>query len=446
MKSIVNRLLSVSKITFSVIIIIYSVRDSVAQSNLVLNPSFERHSDSVIGLVAFYHHQVDFWTDPNSGSSDLFCPSNLPQETIPPSTGLGFQYPHRGLCFAGLTFYEGVASLFHEYIQSEFDSSLQSGKAYAIESYVSLGYNEQRLCMSDLGFYFSDTQMHVDTSPFGERIPVTPQYENPPSNMITTYKGWQRITGSYTAHGGERYVSIGVFKPYTMVHIDRCGTYPDGLYNSYLFIDDVAVYDTAKVDTIRLCTNDSVRLGGIWRHSQGLYYDTIGGLSVKFYILPRPQSTNFTILYRPFEYGDSVRVSLLQGEGLDSTIFSYASNFIYVKNDTVIDIPMFNIYGCDSTVRYVCGWHIGVGHELEHNIFWSIYPNPSDNFIQVKLNINDPTKYSVTIVDIAGREVLTHSLVNEKIDISMLKSGMYFIKLVNTKTGNVVGTEKFVKE
>jgi len=39
-----------------------------------------------------------------------------------------------------------------------------------------------------------------------------------------------------------------------------------------------------------------------------------------------------------------------------------------------------------------------------------------------------------------------YSLGNDKIDVTSLKSGMYFIKLVNTKTGVVVGTEKFVKE
>lgn len=427
-------------------VLICSVQRSIAQSNLVLNPSFELHHDTVDGLVAFYRNYVTNWSDPNTGTSDLFAPNTLPTETIPPHNHFGFEYPHSGLCYAGFVFYPGSTSLFHEYLQASFRSALIAGQTYGIESYVSIGFEGGSLCISDLGFYFSDTQMHVDTSPFGERIPVIPQYENPPSNIISTFKGWQRIAGTYTAHGGEQYMSIGVFKPNSAVHIDTCGTYPDGISYTYLFIDDVAVYDTSKVDTIRLCTNDSVQLGGIWRHSQGLYYDTVGGLSVKFYLLPRPQSTNVTILYRPFEYGDSVRVSLLQAEGVDSTIFSYASNFIYVKNDTVIDIPMFNIYGCDSTVRYICGWHIGIGNELINNLLWSIYPNPSNDFIEVKLNINDPTMYSVTINDVEGKEVLTHSLANNKIDISVLNSGMYFIKLINTKTGNVVGSGKFVKE
>ena len=446
MKSIVNRLLSVSKVTFSVIIIIYSVRHSVAQSNLVLNPSFELHHDTVDGIFAFYRNYVTYWSDPNTGSSDLFAPNTLPTQTIPPHNTLGFEYPHSGFCYAGFAFYAGATSLAYEYVQASFTSPLIAGQTYGIESYVSMAYEGQSLCASDLGFYFSDTQMHVDASPFGYRIPVIPQFENPSSNMITTYNGWQRITGNYTSHGGERYLSIGSFTPYTMMHIDTCSSrYPDRIAFTYLFIDDVAVYDTSIIDTIRLCLNDSIQIGGNWQHLQGMYFDTIGGLTIKHYVEYRPYTASLTVLTRPFEYGDSIKVPLLQKEGNDSSYEVGLHNYLFVKNDTIIDIPMFNIYGCDSTVRYICGWHIGIGNELINNLLWSIYPNPSNDFIEVKLNINDPTKYAVTIIDIAGREVLTHSLANNKIDISVLKCGMYFIKLINTKTGNVVGTEKFVK-
>ncbi len=416
---------------------------SEAQSNLVLNPSFELHHDTVDGIGAFYRNYVTDWSDPNQGSSDLFVPNTIPAGTIPPSNAFGFEYPHIGLSYAGFLFYVDPTSLFHEYVQASFASSLIAGNTYGIETYVSSASEGQSLCISDLGFYFSDTQMHVDASPFGERIPVTPQFENPSTNMITTFRGWQRITGSYTAHGGEKYMSIGNFKPYSMAHIDTCGSFPGAIY---LFIDDVAVYDTAKVDTFRLCANDSVQIGGLWRHSEGLYYDTISGLLVKFYLQSRSQSTNVTMLYRPFENGDSVRVSLIQAEGIDSIGLGFAPNFIYIKNDTTMDIQMFNIYGCDSTVRYVCGWHLDIWKQPETIIEWSISPNPSHDFIEIKLANNSSPTYQISILDITCKEIFTQSLQQNKIDVTTLNSGMYFVKLMNAKSTEVLGVKKFVKE
>jgi hypothetical protein len=425
-------------VLFSFILCAFEI--AKAQSNLVLNPSFENYYDtSEIGAASFSHGWVTGWSDPNQGSSDLFVPHSGGANTDPPYNIFGFEYPHSGYCFGGEIFLDFVGSNFYEYIQGSFVDSLRSGQTYSIECFVSEA-DAFPNCLSDLGFYFSNTA--VASTPFAERIIVTPQYENPASNMISTRKGWQRITGRYEALGGERYMTIGNFKPYGTCNIITCGdSMPD--QSAYLFIDDVAVYDTSKVDTIHLCLNDSVQLGGVWEHDAGLYTDIIGGLPVRFYIAPRPYSANLTIVERPFLPGDSARISLLQTGGNDSGFF--VQNFIWVKHDTFIDIPMYNIYGCDSTVRYEAGWHMGIGKNLNDQFSWSVYPNPANDFIQIKLSINDPAKYSVTIIDVAGREVLTHSLTNDKIDISALKSGMYFIKLINTKTGNVVGTEKFVK-
>ena len=446
MKFIANRLLSINNFRYGLIaIFMYSVQCSVAQSNLVLNPSFEKYFDtSSLGIAAFAYHFVYNWSDPNTGSSDLFTPNMNPSFTTPPNHHFGFEYPHSGLCYAGFVLYESTPSTFHEYIQASFRSPLVAGKTYAIESYVSMGFEGNSLCISDLGFYFSDTMVAEVT--LGDIINVTPQYENPPSNLISTFNGWQRITGTYTAHGGENYISIGVFKPYNIVHIDTCRTYPDGISYTYLFVDDVAVYDTTQTDTIDICLNDSIQIAGNWQHEQGLYFDTIGGLPIKYYIESRPYSASLTVLTRPFEYGDSTKVSLLQTEGSDSSYEIGLHNYLFVKNDTVIDIPMFNIYGCDSTVRYICGWHIDIGKQLNNRLQWNVYPNPANNILRVNLSSNDPNSYSVSIIDVTGRIVLSHFLDNEIINISALKSGMYFIKLINTKTRSVVGTEKFVKE
>ena len=411
-----------------------------AQSNMVLNPSFENYYDtSIIGTASFYYGFVTDWSDPNSASSDMFAPHSVSEHYTPPCPIYGFEYPHSGYSYAGFVFLDLAGTNFHEYIQGSFRSPLISGQSYSIECYIS-NADVMPNCINDLGFYFSDSKLTLSG---GGRLLFTPQYANPVTNPIDTRVGWQRITGSYIAHGGEQFVSIGNFMPYPSCHFS-CGDTSD-VQEAYLFVDDVAVYDTAKVDTIGLCMNDSIKIGGVWRHNSGLYTEMIGGLPVRFYLFQRPYSANLTIIDRPFVNGDSVRISLLQKGGNDSTGLGN-QNFLWASHDTSIDIPMYNIYGCDSTVRYRCGTHLGIGDAINNQPLWGVYPNPANDFIHVRLSSNDPAKYSVTIIDVAGREALTHSLAHDKIDISALKSGMYFIKLINTKTGNVVGTEKFVKE
>jgi len=429
-------------IFYFISIILFAQNFANAQSNIVLNPSLENHYDtSEIGGPSFLRLFVTDWSDPNVGTSDYFLPNSRIGSATPPNNFAGFEYPHSGYCYGGFIILERPASNTYEYVQASFSNPMVAGQVYAIESFVSL--MERSVCVSDLGFYFSDTSVYFFT---GARLPLTPQYTNPDVNMITTKLGWQRITGSYTAHGGERFVSIGNFLPYGASHVDTCISLTDSfLYAAYLFIDDLAVYDTSKVDTINLCMNDSVELGGAWRKSEGLYTDFIGGLPVRFYILPRPYSTQLTIIEKPFLAGDSVRISLLQKGGIDSSIFAYNVNFLYIKSDTTIDIPMYNIYGCDSTVRYIFGTNISIVH-LSDYIDWHIYPNPANNFIEVKISNADRSRYNISIVDIAGRVIAMPASNTARIDISSLQSGLYFVRLADIKSGKVMATEKFVKE
>ena len=345
--------------------------------------------------------------------------------TSPPSNVFGFEYAHSGECFARFGFLDAPGGNYYEYVQGTLKTPLIIGQHYSIECYVSIS-DYLTLCLSDLGFYFSDTSIHITT---GGRLLVTPQFENPPTNMITTHNGWQRITGKYTALGGERFFSIGNFNLESACHINNCVPTADPLFGSYLLIDDVAIYDTAKVDTIHLCINDSIQLGGQWRSSAGLYIDTIGGLPVNFYIEPRHESASLTIIDMPFAIGDSVK-----------------AGYIWVKNDTIVEVPKHNIYGCDSLVRYVCRSNVSVESSTSQHVEWNISPNPSHDFIEIKLANNSSPTYHISIFDITGKEILTQSLQQNKIDVTTLNSGMYFVKLMNAKSTEVLGVKKFVKE
>ena len=55
------------------------------------------------------------------------------------------------------------------------------------------------------------------------------------------------------------------------------------------------------------------------------------------------------------------------------------------------------------------------------------YPNPAENYIYFSKNI---TIKDVIVYSITGKKVLESNLVKDKLDISILNSGAYFIKLI----------------
>ena len=121
------------KIFFSFILFCV-LNDAFAQSNLVMNPSFEDYYDTIdIGTFSFYAGWVHDWSDPNRGSSDLYVPNSGGEYYTPPSAYNGFEYPHSGYCFAGFIFLNLAGSNFYEYIQGSFRNPLLAGQTYGIE-------------------------------------------------------------------------------------------------------------------------------------------------------------------------------------------------------------------------------------------------------------------------------------------------------------------------
>ena len=85
----------------------------------------------------------------------------------------------------------------------------------------------------------------------------------------------------------------------------------------------------------------------------------------------------------------------------------------------------------------------GINAQLQKEIEYSIYPNPTDNGIYIERK-NDEEKMEFKIADIIGNEVLVNSY-NEKgklfINVNHLSTGIYFIKI---KTAEGMSTRKFI--
>jgi uncharacterized membrane protein len=71
-----------------------------------------------------------------------------------------------------------------------------------------------------------------------------------------------------------------------------------------------------------------------------------------------------------------------------------------------------------------------------------VYPNPAKNTIQIS-NFNTFTNPSVKIFSILGKEVYASETLNSAIDVSMLKSGLYLVRI---QSENKSETVKFIKQ
>ncbi|WP_298422904.1 T9SS type A sorting domain-containing protein [uncultured Kordia sp.] len=74
---------------------------------------------------------------------------------------------------------------------------------------------------------------------------------------------------------------------------------------------------------------------------------------------------------------------------------------------------------------------------------FQLYPNPAKDFITIDSKDNQVIK-SVSIVDMQGRNVFSSTVETERISVSNLQQGMYFVTL-ETETGATT-TKKFMKQ
>jgi uncharacterized protein (TIGR02145 family) len=90
-----------------------------------------------------------------------------------------------------------------------------------------------------------------------------------------------------------------------------------------------------------------------------------------------------------------------------------------------------------------CIRDISAGIEESHNQSFEIYPNPTQDFIQIE-NLSDCK--SIEIFNVTGQLVVSQTITNEsnfKIDISELNSGNYLVKLIDSN--NNVFSSDFIK-
>jgi len=144
----------------------------------------------------------------------------------------------------------------------------------------------------------------------------------------------------------------------------------------------------------------------------------------------------------PFTAGDLTtwaKNMFLQWDSLDPVSVKEKA-----RNDSVYKIQKNRNPYVDHPEWAKAIWGSGVGiHMTSNNISFSIFPNPTVNFIHIRLNRNIDKPYEFSLFKTDGTNIFTkiETDKDEDIDFSGLSDGVYFIAI---KSESFVKTEKIV--
>ncbi|HTF06251.1 MAG TPA: T9SS type A sorting domain-containing protein [Bacteroidia bacterium] len=194
----------------------------LSSQSLVLNPGFEDSLQCPSGSGAFVNYVAD-WTKPSYGSADYFysgCP-------IAPND----EPPHSGNAYGGIIVYDPAN--IREYMTGHLSAPLVAGTTYYVSLYVCL-HSSSMEAINEIGAYFTSTNIsNANALP----IILTPQIEG--TSPYTSQNGWQLVSGSFVATGGEQYMIIGSFvadSAMTFTNVQQTGW-----GDVYYYVDDVCV-------------------------------------------------------------------------------------------------------------------------------------------------------------------------------------------------------------
>ncbi len=237
MKQKVNSKIMVKRLCLLTIIFISSFNHSIAQSNFVPNPSFEKYAVCPNSVMT----PPMFWYSPsNYGMSYCNVCSANPQLGVPYNTfGYNYQYPHTGNGYVGIHIINQPGADMRNYIQIKLKDSLRKSKNYYAEFYVACS-NDRKLKCNNVSMLLSNTAVYVDTAnfPFGV-LPANAQVYNYGNPIITDTMNWVKVSSIYKAQGGEQYISLGNFKD--DAHTSYITSQPNGYDGASIMIDDVSV-------------------------------------------------------------------------------------------------------------------------------------------------------------------------------------------------------------
>ncbi len=228
---------------FALLVLVLTV-DVVLGQQLVIDPGLEDTLKCPQTLGRFYHatntneRYIAYWRSTTLASCDLH---NL--------CGYNNYMPRTGAGYAGIIMYDPAGT--REYITAMLSSPLEAGECYYVEFYVALK-GSSTIGIEEVQAHFSDISIVTTTWLPPAPLPVTPHIQASVAPTLTTY---QKVSGIYTAAGGEDALTIGNFENNNNTTVVQAQQF--GSVSAYYFIDDVTVTKLNLGPDRAFCEGDS---------------------------------------------------------------------------------------------------------------------------------------------------------------------------------------------
>ena len=247
----------------------------IAAQNLVPNPGFEDYNNcpssfSDISYAPGYNlfPTVKAWINPLKTTTPDYYNACAPAPSLSnssvhvPANTMGYQKARTGNAYAGIVPYSGQWGFnYSEYIECRLLQPLVAGHTYDVEFYVSFTYKTEAnpyrnyVAVKRMGIHFSDTLIYSPGPLAGDQVLHLQYSVGYSGGFITDTMNWVKISGVYTALGGEQYLTLGTFEdgnPVTFQHVFPvpASTLAVTDNSSYYYIDDISVKEQVTCDTV----------------------------------------------------------------------------------------------------------------------------------------------------------------------------------------------------
>ena len=293
----------ICKISVLIFLLCFCYQNLHAQNNLVPNPSFEQYTTCPIGSK---NDKPNNWYKPDkrgagylNGCADTIVGGVPKHYTI---GGTGFQYARTGIAYVAMFYRNGLPNQ-RNYFQVQLNDSLKEGRCYYAECYVNES-NHFELGCNNQSILLSNSKIYADTLPSPKEIIIaSPQVTNFNNNVITDTLNWVKVSGVFTAQGGEQYLTIGNFRTDYQTQYVRFQPAGSGYEGAVYYVDDVSVYALdsmplkadAGLDTT-IALGDSAFVGSLTNGIPNITWYNSSGTVIKtgvpgFYVTPTITST-----------------------------------------------------------------------------------------------------------------------------------------------------------
>jgi|GEM_PF-888585 len=396
-------------------------------TNLVPNPSFENITNCPVANSQF--HNATPWQKPLQSitTPDLFgtcfttSGSNCNSVGVPANFG-GSSAARTGNNYMGLITKYG--NNLREYLTVQLSAPLIAGETYDVGAYIKLAPSS-RYANNHFGIDVSSTQPSQTTGCCNNGvININPEIEG--SNVVSDRTNWTLISGTYTANGGERFITLGNFKPDAQNTIQDFGNMGGACAlvtaGAYYYVEDVFLRISAPlaIEGLDLVAEENSD------RTVDLYWSSAAQAEYVGFSLERS--------------GDGVSFSSLgadlppsSGYLLDESPLS-GESFYRMR---AVDLAGEVHYSEVQTVSF-----------SEENTFSvQAFPNPFQDAFSIHIDADNAEEvFTVTLSDCFGRLVLSKEIQavggNAKVELNALNtlaSGVYILNISN-------GQEQIIKK